>query len=95
MIKLPAKLKNLCSQLEDNNISLTEIPNQPYYRERRQKYIWLNNVDYKGHKIYLIRCYETWKEVSQTTGDIIIKQSQHTWISCCRFNIDNICVVNM
>ena len=90
MIKLPAKLKTLGSQLQDSNISPVEIPNQAYYRERHQKFIWINDVDYKGNKIHIIRCYETWKEVSRTTGNIITKRSEHTWISCCEFNIENL-----
>ena len=35
-------------------------------------------------------CLETWNEVDKITGDIVVKYSQHQWISSININIKNV-----
>ncbi len=81
MIKLPAKLKTLYDLLKQQQKNNRSIPGQPYYRERLQNFHWINYVDYKGNMVNVVACNEKWEVVSEETGDIITKFSEHTWIS--------------
>ena len=70
-----------------------EIPDQPYYRERHQKFYWYNDVlcgESLTLKKYLVCCMEVWQEVDKATGEIITKHSQHQWISSIKININNV-----
>ena len=81
MIKLPSKLKALYEPLEAQRNNMASIPGKLYHREREQQFYWLNNVNYKDHKVHLVGCFEQWDEVCKETGNIIKMCSHHTWIS--------------
>jgi hypothetical protein len=60
------------------------IPNQPYYRKRKQEFYWCNDITW-GYdwelKMNLVGCVERREEVDKATGDIIAKYSEHHWVS--------------
>ncbi|MEO8402702.1 MAG: hypothetical protein ABI597_13105, partial [Gammaproteobacteria bacterium] len=41
-------------------------------------------------KLHLVSCLEKWEEVDNNTGKIILKYSQHQWLSSIRINIENV-----
>ena len=69
------------------------LPNQPYYRSRKQAFYWANNVKH-GYasrlKINLVACMERWEGMNAATGAIEIKRSQHTWITSIPLSNNNI-----
>ena len=93
MIKVPAKLKALYEPLKAQRNNMASIPGQLYHREREQQFYWLNNVNYKDHKVHLVGCFEKWDEVCKETGEIIKMGSHHTWISSLRLSITNVHVL--
>ncbi len=90
VIKLPSKLKQLYELLATNRGNGTSIPGQPYYRERKQVFHWVNNADYKGNGLHLVGCLDSWESIDDETQDIIKKHSEHTWISSIKLSINNI-----
>jgi len=87
------KLKNIAELLNSMKDTAQIIPEQPYYRERYQEFYWYNDVTwgYESQlKIHLVSCLEEWQEVDNETGEIIIKYSQHQWLSSIPINIDNV-----
>ncbi len=90
MIKLPSKLKTLYNLLDDNATQGVMLPYSQYYRERVQRFIWVNSVDYRSYTVHLVLCNDRWCEVSRTTGEIISKQSKHTWISSIALSTNNV-----
>jgi hypothetical protein len=87
------KLKFFAECLNSRKEAAQSIPNQLYYRERQQEFYWYNHVTW-GYdwqlKINLVSCLERWKEVDKKTGEIIIKYSEHQWISSIPMNINNV-----
>ncbi len=51
MIKLPKKLKQIYEPLQEQRGNRVSIPDQLYYRERRQEFHWVNNLQYKDHDV--------------------------------------------
>ncbi len=90
MIKLPKKLKQLYDPLQTQRGNRVEIPGQPYYRERKQAFHWINHRQYKGHQVHVVGCTENWEAVCNKTGDILKQFSEHTWISSVALSLDNI-----
>jgi hypothetical protein len=90
MIKLPAKLKYLYEILKSQKESRASVPGMEYFRERKQKFYWLNDVTYKDNTLHLVSCVENWKSVSPITGEIINEYSEHTWISSEPLSLDNV-----
>jgi hypothetical protein len=90
MIKLPAKLKYLYELLKSQKESRASVPGMEYFRERKQKFYWLNDVAYKDNTVNLVSCVENWKSVSPITGEIINEYSEHTWISSEPLSLDNV-----
>jgi hypothetical protein len=88
-----AKLKDFAKLLNSNKEEAQSIPEQPYYRERQQEFYWYNDVTW-GYtwqlKIHLISSVEKWNEVDKKTGDIIVKYSQHQWLSSIRATLDKV-----
>jgi hypothetical protein len=87
------KLKTFAELLNLQRESAQKIPGQAYYRERHQEFYWHNNVawGYENQlKIHLISCLEKWEEVDNETGEIVLKYSQHQWLSSIRPNIENV-----
>lgn len=87
------KLKNFATLLNARKEQAQSIPGQPYYRERQQEFYWHNDVTW-GYdwqlQMHLISCVERWNEVDKKTGEIIIKYSQHQWLSSIRATIDKV-----
>tara|TARA_B100001996_G_scaffold362436_1_gene329942 strand:+ start:453 stop:2009 length:1557 start_codon:yes stop_codon:yes gene_type:complete len=90
LIKLPAKLTQLTEILDDARERAEAIPNQQYYRERDQKFYWVNSCEYDGHVIHLVGCREVWKEVGVENSEIEHKYSDHRWISSLSVDINNV-----
>lgn len=87
------KHKRFTELLNTNRKTAKEIPDQPYYRERRQQFYWYNDVmcgDGLTLKKHLVSCMEEWHEVDKVAGDIVTKHSQHQWISSIKININNV-----
>jgi len=62
---------------------------------REQSFKWVNNIDYeydrgKTHLIHVVVCKETWEEFDKRSGDIVVKQSKHAWLSNKPLNKQNI-----
>jgi hypothetical protein len=90
MIKLPAKVKSLYNLLNGYGTGSGHLTYRMCYREREQTFFWVNEVNYRGHMIHLVRCDDQWREVSRTTGEIITKRSVHTWISSMALSTANV-----
>jgi hypothetical protein len=87
------KIKKFAELLNSKREQSQSIPNQQYYRERQQDFYWYNDIIWGYNwqlKIHLISCIEKWNEVDKKTGEIIIKYSQHQWLSSIRTAIDNV-----
>jgi len=89
MVKLPKKLKAVKEILDKAKSTRGSIPQQPYYRGRKQEFYWLNNIDYQGIDIHAVSCLEHWREVNKETGEIEDKYSEHAWISSLKLSIKN------
>lgn len=94
MINLPKnKLKDLAKLINKKRKSKIMIPDQPYYRSRRQEFYWVNEIEY-GYdwnlRISLIACLERREELNKKTGEIEIKYSEHAWISSIPASISNV-----
>ena len=90
MIKLPKKIKSLYNLLIQPTENKKALSYHRYYREREQRFSWLNDVDYRGHNIHLVLCNDQWREVSRTSGEKMAKRSKHTWISSIALSVDNV-----
>src|SRR3990167_525026 len=87
------KHKRFTELLNTKRKTAKPIPAKPYYRGRHQKFYWYNDVmcgDGLTLKKHLVNCIEEWHEVDKITGDIVIKHSQHQWISSIKINIKNV-----
>ena len=87
------KLKHFAKILNKKRKTKSIIPDQPYYRERRQEFYWHNHLTY-GYDweldINLVACLERYEEVNKTTGIIEAKYSEHVWVSSIPLSIDNV-----
>ncbi len=94
MIKLPTnKFKNITKLLNDKGIK-ESIPNQQYYRKRKQKFSWVNNIIFsKVKKNNVVGCTEHWQRVNSSTQNIENVRSEHIWISSLPLNINNVHVL--
>lgn len=71
----------------------TSIPNQPYYRERKQSFYFGNNIPFSEQGDLMtnaVACYESWPEIDPETAEEVTKHSEHRWISNIPFNIENV-----
>jgi hypothetical protein len=86
------KNKKFSALLNKNRSDKITIPNQTYYRGRRQEFYWVNNIK-SGLEleltISLIACLERREEINKLSGEIEVKYSEHTWISNIPFSINN------
>ncbi len=94
LIRLPKrKLTDFAQQLNKNRCLQTSIPDQPYYRKRKQSFYWENDITY-GYEwqltVHLVACFEEYYTVNQKTGEIEKTFSEHAWISSIAANIDNV-----
>jgi hypothetical protein len=87
------KLKRFTELLNSNKSAAQIIPGQTFYRERRQEFYWYNDATW-GYSmqlsVHLVSCIEKWENINKKTGEIVIKYSQHQWLSSIRINIDNV-----
>lgn len=87
------KLKQFAKILNKKRKEKMIIPNQAYYRGRRQEFYWRNHLMH-GYEweldINLAACLERYEEINKTTGEIQVKYSEHTWISSIALSIDNV-----
>jgi len=93
-INLPKnKLKDFAKLLNKRRKDRVTIPEQPFFRGRRQEFYWVNNIEY-GYdwelKISLVACLEKREEINKLTGEIEKKYSEHFWISSIPLDIDNV-----
>jgi hypothetical protein len=87
------KLKNFAELINSRKEYAHTITGQSYYRERHQEFYWYNDVTWGYEfqlKLHLVSCLEKWEEVDKETGEIILKYSQHQWLSSIRINIENV-----
>ena len=94
IIRLPKrKLTDFARRLNKTKKLSFSIPDQLYYRRRKQEFFWQNNITY-GYEwqlnIHLAGCLERYFDVDNKTGAIIERFSEHAWISSIRVNIDNV-----
>jgi len=79
--------------LKKNKDFRVSLPNQSYYRKRKQTFYWENNIPY-GYEwqlnIHLIACFEEYDLVSSKTGEIEKHCSEHAWISSIPAKISNL-----
>jgi hypothetical protein len=92
VITLPKnKLKDLAKLLNKKRSKKMIIPDQPYYRGRRQEFYWVHHIEY-GYAleldINLVACLERREEINKLTGEIEKKYSEHAWISSISLSID-------
>lgn len=94
VIRLPKrKLTDFAKIINAKRDSRTELPNQPYFRKRRQSFYWENDINY-GYEwqlnINLVACFEEYESVNQKTGEVETRYSEHAWISSVAATIDNV-----
>jgi len=61
---------------------------QQKWGDREQSFQWISNIRYdygangKNHiDIHVVVCHEQWQEVDRKTGEFVIKEMRHAWIS--------------
>lgn len=93
LIKLPEKLKTLMKRLNEQSDFAVPVPNQPYFRERKQMFHWVNDIRY-GEKnplaVNLVCCTDSWFEADKETGTKVHMRSEHCWISSMKINLNNV-----
>lgn len=93
LISLPReKMKKLAQLLQQEEATRQSIPEQMYYRERKQEFYWKNNVTYGDDfdlTLHLAGCLESYNEVNTQTGEIEKHYSRHSWISSMEFSLAN------
>lgn len=85
MIKLPRKLKELSGVLDEAKDTAQEATGQIGYRERRQQFYFVNNIEFGDKElndIHLIASVDQWDICNEETGGEIKNQrNEHRWIS--------------
>jgi hypothetical protein len=78
-------------QIEKNNCFAMK------WGERRQRFEWINNIDYcfgpnqrKRIIVHLVVCKETWEEIDPDTCQPVTKTSRHAWLSSKPLNQRNV-----
>lgn len=94
LIRFPKqKLKNFAKKLNAKKNTREPLPNQPYYRKRKQSFYWVNDISY-GYdwelNIHLIACFEEYDTVNPKTGEIETCYVDHAWISSIAATQDNV-----
>lgn len=94
LIRLPKrKLTDFAKQLNKNKAQQISIPNQSYYRKRKQSFYWKNHIT-SGYEwqlmVHLVACFEEYYSVNQKTGEIEKSFSEHAWISSIAACIENV-----
>ena len=74
---------------------LPENRYQQKWANRRQRFCWVNDIEYyydrfKKQIVHVIVCEESWQEVEPDTGEVVPKTSRHAWISGQAFQSNNI-----
>jgi hypothetical protein len=94
IIRLPKKkLMNFSKQLSKNKQLRISLPDQDYYRKRKQSFYWENDIPYGSSlqlNINLIACFEEYKTVNSKTGKIEKCFSEHAWISSIPAKVSNL-----
>ncbi|MCP5100212.1 MAG: DDE transposase family protein, partial [Chloroflexi bacterium] len=65
---------------------LPENRYQQKWANRRQRFRWVNDIEYyydrfKKQIVHVVVCEESWQEVEPDTGEVVTKTSRHAWIS--------------
>ena len=94
IINMPKnKLKYLNRLLNKKRKEKIIISEKPYYRGRQQAFYWVNHIEY-GYdwelNLNLVACLERREEVDKSTEKIIVKYSEHRWISSIPFAVNNL-----
>ena len=94
IIRLPKKkLTDLAKQLNKKRETSISLPNQEYYKNRKQSFYWENNIPYGSNwqlNINLVACFEEYKIVNAKTGKIEKCFSEKAWISSIPAKISNL-----
>ena len=94
LIRLPKKkLTDFAKILNKNRKASISLPNQQYYRKRKQSFYWENDIPYGCDwdlNINLIACSEEYEIVNSKTGEIEKCHSEQSWISSIPANIYNL-----
>lgn len=95
MIVLPSgKLKHINKFLNNGKVILSTLPDQHYYRGRKQKWFFQNDIlRSSGKKVNAIICLESWTEVDPETGENVVKFSEYRWITNLHVSIENLHVI--
>lgn len=93
-IRLPRrKLTDLSKSLNKNKSLKIELPQQLYYRKRKQSFYWENNITY-GYDwqltIHLMPCFEGYEIVNPKSGEIENRYSEHALISSIPIRVANL-----
>jgi hypothetical protein len=65
---------------------------------RRQRFHWVNGIDYsyeeQGRKarltVHMVVCQESWEEIDGDSGCLVTKQTRHVWLSSRPLSKDNV-----
>ena len=96
MIVLKDKsLSSVWQEYEGLKQLLPENRHKKTMGNRRQKFIWVNDIEYyydkfKKQVLHVVVCEEAWKAVDKDTSQIVTKTSRHAWISDKPFESSNI-----
>jgi hypothetical protein len=93
IVRLPKqKLTDFAKQLNAEKSNRVTLPEQPFYRERKQAFFWKNNIIY-GYdwelNVNLVGCLERYDIIDQDTAEVITQYSEHAWISTIPITQDN------
>lgn len=84
---------------EFNGLSKIEVQNklEVEWGNRRQSYRWVNGIDYRyganGRRrelLHVVKCKETWTEVSRYTGEVEELHTNYAWISNVPLSTSNV-----
>jgi len=88
-------LSSVWEEYEGLKKLLPENRYQQNWANRRQRFCWVNDIEYfydrlKKQTVHVVVCEESWTEVESDTGEIVPKTSRHAWISGQSLQLNNI-----
>lgn len=94
IIRLPKKkLTDFAEIINKKRNSAIALPNQHYFRKRKQLFCWENHIPY-GYEwqldVNLVACYEEYDGVNSKTGKIEKCFVEQSWISSIPAQLDNL-----
>jgi hypothetical protein len=79
-------LKSVWEEYEGLRKLLPENCHKRTWGNRRQRFQWVNEIDYhydrrKKVKLHVVVCEESWQEIDRDTNQVVTKTSRHAWVS--------------